>query len=309
MSNIDEMKLRRLDLTVLLVFLGLLRRRKAVAVAEDMGLTQSSISHALGRLRSVFGDDLFLRRPHGLEPTALAVEIEPAVRRAVEALGEALRGPGVFDPTAADRLVRIIAPDYELATLVAPLIERLPATAPRLRIAAQSLPRAAALATLAQGGADLALGFFPGREADFQVDRLYDETYLVVARRGHPLLSAPLTPKRFADARHVVVSQKADMRGVVDEVLERQGLARSVVASTPQFFPALAAVAGSDLVATLPRRLVERFGSAFGVEWRDPPFPLRSFAVAMVRHRRDARNPLHAWLAGELRRAAAPGPT
>jgi DNA-binding transcriptional LysR family regulator len=306
MSDIDDVKLRRLDLTVLLIFLGLMRRRKAVAVAEDMGLTQSTISHALGRLRSVFADELFLRRPHGLEPTALAVEIEPVVRRAVEALGEALKGPEPFEPATADRLVRIMAPDYELATLAAPLIERLRVSAPGLRVAAQSQPRAAALETLAQGGADLALGFFSGLEAGFLVERLYGESYLVVARCGHPLFSGALTPRRFAAARHVVVSQKGDLRGIVDVTLERHGLARKVVASTPQFFPALAAVAGSDLVATLPRRLVERFGKAFGVAWCEPPFPLRSFAVSMVRHRRDARNPLHAWLLDELRAVVAP---
>ena len=72
MSDIDEIELRRLDLTVLLVFLNLMRFGKATDVATHMGLTQSSISHSIRRLRDSFGDPLFLRKPHGLEPTFVA---------------------------------------------------------------------------------------------------------------------------------------------------------------------------------------------------------------------------------------------
>ena len=90
MSNLSISELRRLDLTLLLVFLGLIRHRKAAAVADELGLTQSAISQALKRLRDIFGDPLFLRRPHGLDPTATALALEEPVARAVDALRGAL---------------------------------------------------------------------------------------------------------------------------------------------------------------------------------------------------------------------------
>ena len=68
MSDFENNELRRLDLTVLLVFLGLLRHRKATEVASDLGLTQSGISQALKRLRNIFGDELFLVSPMGWSP-------------------------------------------------------------------------------------------------------------------------------------------------------------------------------------------------------------------------------------------------
>ena len=55
MSDFRNNELRRLDLTVLLVFIGLLRHRKATEVAAEVALTQSAVSHALKRLREVFG--------------------------------------------------------------------------------------------------------------------------------------------------------------------------------------------------------------------------------------------------------------
>ena len=61
MTDFSQGELRRLDLTLLLVFLGLLRHRKATDVAAELGLTQSGVSQALKRLRDIFGDPLFLR--------------------------------------------------------------------------------------------------------------------------------------------------------------------------------------------------------------------------------------------------------
>ena len=94
--NIDEIELRRLDLTILLVFLNLQRFGKASAVADHMGLTQSSISHSLKRLREAFGDPLFLRNPKGMEPTAVAQALEPQIRQVVETLSSALHTPCCF---------------------------------------------------------------------------------------------------------------------------------------------------------------------------------------------------------------------
>ena len=79
MTDFSQSELRRLDLTLLLVFLGLLRHRKATDVAAELGLTQSGVSQALKRLRDIFGDPLFLRRPHGMDPTATALAITAAL--------------------------------------------------------------------------------------------------------------------------------------------------------------------------------------------------------------------------------------
>ncbi|MBS0410897.1 MAG: LysR family transcriptional regulator, partial [Proteobacteria bacterium] len=77
MAEFDLNKIRRLDGTLLLVMRELLRRRQAQAAAARLGLSASAVSHALGRLRDLFEDPLFIRRPHGLEPTRRALELGP----------------------------------------------------------------------------------------------------------------------------------------------------------------------------------------------------------------------------------------
>ena len=130
MPDIDEIELRRLDLTVLLVFLNLMRFRKATDVAQHMGLTQSSISHSIKRLRDAFGDPLFLRISKGMEPTAVALTLEPKIREVVETLSSAMADPISFQPEEAQGTFRIGAYDNEMATLVPDLIRKVKARAP-----------------------------------------------------------------------------------------------------------------------------------------------------------------------------------
>lgn len=111
--DIDEIQLRRLDLTVLLVFINLLS--KASDVADHMGFTQSSISHSIKSLRDAFGDPLFLRTPMGTEPIAVAQGLEPKIRSVVETLSQAISTPVVFDPASSTDTLHIGAFDNDNA--------------------------------------------------------------------------------------------------------------------------------------------------------------------------------------------------
>jgi len=298
MSDFDNIKLRRLDVTVLLIFAGLIRHGKATLVAQELGLTNSSISHALRRLRDVFEDELFLRRPHGLEPTAFARSIEPAVQSALDALQGALAGPSVFVPSQSDAHVRLSAQDYEIATLVPALMAGLRQSAPNMTLSIQALSKPDALKALEAGDIDLALGFFPDFSAKHISVTLLEETYLVAARADHPFLRENASLERYLASEHLLVSGDASMSGIIDEVLAAQGLARRVALSVPLFMPALAMLADSALIATLPAALVRTHAARFGLAFASPPVTVRPFQVQALRHVRDEKNPMITWLLG-----------
>ena len=305
MSEFDLNKLRRLDLTTLLIFLGLVRTRKAAEVAAELGLTPSSISHALGRLRSVFEDELFLRRPHGLEPTAFALRIEPRLRLAVEATQDALEGGAPFVAATSQATVRLAAVDSALATLIPPVQRSLATEAPGVTLQALPIGRQDVEAALADGALDIALGVFPSHGASIVSTPLYRDDYLVSARADHPAMQSPMTMTDFLREKHLLVAPRGDATGVVDDALRDLGLTREVAMLLPQFLPAFAILEISDLIAVLPSRLVRQFAPRFGLAHQAPPLPLRAFAVSGVRHRRNAKNPLLLWLMDKLAAAAA----
>ena len=301
MSDIDNTNIRLLDGALIQVFLGLMRHRKSTVVAEGMGLTQPAISHALKRLRAIYGDALFIRRPHGFEPTHVARELEPQLRSVVAMLERGLQAQKPFDPTGSTRTIRIAAYDYELATVLPPLIAQTARKSPSLQIATRPARGDSALAALSEGEVDLVLSYYEAPPDRFSVTLLYEDSYKLVARKDHPIERKGLSPSRYAAARHLLVSPDGQMRGHVDDVLQGLGLSRTASAAVPLFFPALAILRDSDLVATLPARVAERYAETFGLTAHDLPFPTQSISVSAVRHRRDENNPMHEWLIAMLR--------
>ncbi|WRH64435.1 MAG: LysR family transcriptional regulator [Fuscovulum sp.] len=304
MSDLSTSELRRLDLTLLLVFLGLLRHRKALDVAAELGLTQSAISQSLRRLRDIFGDDLFLRRPHGMEPTATALALEAPVAAAVDALRGALGAARAFDTATAKGLVRIAALDAEQAVLIPPLAARLRELAPGLTLSVLPLGRAAAMEALAEGRADLVLGFVWDLPEAICGEVLYEESFLV-AGRPDALPDAPrIALDAYCAADHVLISPGGDLRGVVDDRLEAMGRTRSVTLGLPAFLPALAAVAASGALVTLPARVAQTFAPGFGLVTAEPPVPVRTFPVSVFWHRRNDSDPRTNWIRQHLHEAA-----
>ncbi|MFN3282150.1 MAG: LysR family transcriptional regulator [Tabrizicola sp.] len=300
MSDFSISELRRLDLTLLLVLLGLVRHRKAVDVAAELGLTQSAISQALKRLRDIFGDELFLRRPHGMEPTATALALEAPVAAAVEALRGALGVARAFDPATATGVLRVAALDAEQAVLIPPFAARLRQAAPGLTLSVLPLGRGAAMEALSEGRADLALGFVWDPPEAIRVDHLYVEGFLV-AGRPEVLPQAPeLDLDSYCKADHVLISPGGDLRGVVDDRLEAMGRTRRVVLGLPAFLPALAAAAASRALVTLPARLATAFAPGFGLVTAPPPLEVRRFPVSAFWHRRNDADPRTIWIRQQL---------
>ncbi len=305
MSDFTNSELRRLDLTLLLVFLGLIRHRKASDVAVELGLTQSGVSQALKRLRDIFGDELFLRRPHGMEPTATALALEASVEAAVDALRGALGAARRFDPATAEGIIRIAALDAQQAVLIPSLAARLRGLAPNLRLSVLPLARGEAVQALVEGRVDVALGFIWNLPDMICAEPLYQETYLV-AGLAHSLPLAPIVSlDAYCAADHVLVAPGGDTRGIVDVALDRLGRSRRVTLALSAFLPAMAAVAASGALVTLPAQIATLFAPRFGLVVAQPPLDLRSYTISAFWHRRDNASPQGLWLREQIKGLAS----
>src|SRR5262245_57347684 len=112
MSNIEGIDIRKLDGNLLLVFRELSRTRRTTEAARRLGLTQSTVSHALARLRDLFADPLFVRRSHGLEPTQRAQELAPRIDSLIDMASTLVARGGGFDPASSQRRFVLAAPEF-----------------------------------------------------------------------------------------------------------------------------------------------------------------------------------------------------
>lgn len=295
--------LRRLDFGLLMVLVEGVRRRKLTEVAAVLGVTQAAVSHSVSRLRAIFDDPLFLRRPHGVEPTARAVALADAAAEVLDAASRLLGPAGPFEPAALERTLRIAALDYD-AGVLSHALGAIMEEAPRARFAIRALAREPATAALEDGTIDLAVGFRPGPPGSLGRAELWSETYRVVAARGHPRLGAALTLDDYCRERHVVVAPGGTPRGIADTALEAVGRSRMTVVTTAGFLPALVMVATTDLLATVPSRLALAHAAGFGLAVHEPPMAIRPFTVSAAWHRRADADPAVGWLVGRMREAA-----
>src|ERR1700755_1121121 len=128
------MRLRTVDLNLLVTLEALVAERSVSKAALRMGLTQSAVSHALRRLRATFDDELFVRSPDGMEPTLRAIEISDATRTALEQIERTVDKSATFDPATAERSFTGRTSEYVASSLLQRLCPKLREQAPGIRI-------------------------------------------------------------------------------------------------------------------------------------------------------------------------------
>ena len=299
MSNFNHAQLRRLDLTLLLVFAEAMRTRKLGAVAQRLGLTPSGVSHALARLRDIFQDPLFLRHAGGVRPTPRAIAILDDVNAAIAALSRTIE-QDAFDPASIRRTFRIGALDFGTTMLAPHLIEMIAKSAPGVQLSFIAVSKTEAIRSLADGQIDIAIAVFHEAPPGFKRRVLAKESFVTVARRKHPKLRGGLTLRKFVELDHLLVSPVGDFDGPVDEALRRIGKTRHVVAALPQFLAALATAAASDVLVTVPKGLAKAYAATFGLSVYDPPVAIPGYEMAAMQGPLSARDPAVDWLVKNL---------
>src|ERR1700741_5652200 len=90
------------DLNLLVVFDAVMRERSVTRAGQRIGLSQPAMSHALGRLRHMLKDELFVRAPEGMVPTPRAEALAQPLRNALSEMQLALE-PAGFDQGGSDQ--------------------------------------------------------------------------------------------------------------------------------------------------------------------------------------------------------------
>ncbi len=293
MSDSENNNIRRLDGGLLLIFRELLKRRRATDVAQHLGLSQSAVSHALKRLREIFDDPLFIRLPHGLEPTRRAVELGPRVDSLLDQAASMLASDQGFDIAKTQRQFSVAALDYVMSIFGPGLVEIFQEEAPMARFMCHRLHLDSALSAVRRGEVDLAIGQFETIPAGLRSTLLYKDQYCVVVRQDHPTVGDMVDDETYSKTAHVFVSGLADnmIEGPAHNVEQSLRVYGSIpspdlvatVACVSQWETALLAVSSTDAMAECPRRLAERYAGPLRLKLLDPPYDPMTQSVQAVR--------------------------
>lgn len=299
------MNLRAFDLNLLLVFDTLMQERNVTRAAERLNLTQSSVSNALRRLREACGDDLFHKTPRGMDPTALALDMAPAVSRALAAAREAFDMNRPFDPpTASDEFVLGMS-DYAEFVFGSRLVPMLRQRAPGVSVTIRHADRQNAVQMLDDDDIHVAVGVLPEPPPRMTQTMLLDDSFTVLMRAGHPAAGEALDLEAYLAYPHLLISATASKEGAVDRALEPLGRRRRLSVVASHLLMAGPMLRDSDLICTMSSRVAGPLGAAFGLITRDVPLAVRHSRISSVFHRRYEQRPAHIYLRGLLLDIAA----
>ncbi|GAA5056580.1 DNA-binding transcriptional LysR family regulator [Thermocatellispora tengchongensis] len=288
------------DLNLLETLAVLLEERHISRAAERMHLSQPAMSRTLQRLRAMFGDELLVRAPQGYTLTPRARSIQHELADILPRLDALLRG-GSFDPAAATDSFRIALTDYATTLLGPGIFQPLFHQAPGVSLTAKPLDEQT-FADLDSGRLDLAiLGVQPPKQLRWEV--LFEEDLVCVVSADHPVTGYRMSLADFLSFPHVVVVIFGEEQTVVEQRLAQLGHRRPSGLRVPYFSAAVTALPGTSLVATLPRRLAERYDADAGLRLLEMPAEFSPFLYGMAWHPRVDGDPAHGWLREIARQA------
>lgn len=306
------MDLHGVDLNLLVAFDALMAERNVTRAGVRIGRTQPAMSAALARLRLLLRDELFVRTASGLQPTPRALELAGPLGEALASIQTTLDFTQSFEPARSTVRFSMALAEHVAFTVLPALQRDLATLAPGITLRVRGIAaREDALTLLDAGEADIAIGVPGGNTPRIPTQTLFEERFVCVVRRGHPLAAqaggGPLSLDAFLSFPHLLVSPEGDGVGLVDVQLAKLGRQRNVALTLPQMYAAPALVAGSDLVGVFMAGTVR--ASAMGEALVVLPLPaeitITPVPFVLHWHRRNDAHPAQRWLRGRVAEVCA----
>lgn len=291
------MHIRDLDLNLLVVFEALFRERSVTRAAQDIGLTQGAMSHALNRLRTFFEDPLFVKTAEGMMPTAKGDQLGGTISEVIASIRENVVAEAGFNPLTARRAFVLCMTDMGELVFLPPLIRRLRKMAPHCTLRSVQGPLEQIEGMLSSGEADLALGSIHAAPEGLYQQQLFMHSLVTLVSVRNRKIGKTLTREQFEAMPQIVVSLTGRASAAYDSAFDAYGIRRNIFLTTPHFLAVPHLIdAQPDLIATVPLELGKVFSKLGTVRMLPPPVELPPFALRQHWHSRLNTDPANVWL-------------
>ena len=263
------MNLSSLDLNLLVALDALLLEANVSRAAIRVGLSQPAMSHALQRLRDMLGDPLLVRAGARMELTPRAQALRGPLAQTLDQV-RGLFIPDDFDAGRSERRFRLMMPDLAVELLVPPLMEKIGASAPNVRLDIVPWRGPAIFTAEFARTIDLVISIgnaFKG----FHRQLLYTDRDALAVRRGHPIGTKLSRRDIFLKAPHIAVVIRGQNEDLIDGWLRTKGIERPIALTVPGYIEALHVAARTDLVAFIPGRLIAALAKPLSLVAVTPP--------------------------------------
>jgi DNA-binding transcriptional LysR family regulator len=285
-----------LDLNLLRVFLAIWDLRSLTAAGDRLGLTQPAISHALRRLRDRFDDPLFVRAANRMLPTEAAVRLHEPLDQAFGIINRAIQERVAFDSKVTQRVFRVAMSDVSEFYYLPRLLAKLVRVAPSMRLDVVPLAVDAIAGAMRAGEVDLAIGYLRNLEGECESRALFNDKFVCMVRKGHPIGRSKLTKANFVDLRYIHAGTNAPGHQMIEQWLAETGIKRQIAVRLGHFSVAPDIVRDTDLAVIFPESVARQLDNARTFRLLPLPFEPPPIEIKVHTHPRFASDMGIGWL-------------
>ncbi len=286
------------DLNLLRVLLAVYDARSVSRAAAALGVSQPTVSAALGRLRKTFGEPLFIKTSAGVSPTARAHVLAASAREVLLRIENELLVEDSFDPAEVTGEFVFALTDLGEMVFLPKLLAHFQQLAPLATLRSVAPSPAGMICAMEQGEVDLAIGYFPDLDAaGCYRHKLLTHHFACLLRADHPITDTSLSLAQFLSLGHAVVRAEGRSQEIFEIYLERHRIVRRIVLRTPHFMSLPMIIGRSDLVVTLPHAIGQYF-TRIGANVRmvRPPLAIPRIELYQHWHRSHHHSLRNRWL-------------
>ena len=298
----EPIRLAGLNLNALVALDALLSERHVTRAARRIGITQPAMSQTLARLRELFGDPLLVREGRGMVLTPRAEAMLLPLSDALLSVERALQFGMGFDLATSTRIFKIAMTDLSVTMVLPPVLRSIGKQAPHIRLQAEPLSSARLSDKLSSGQLDLVIAVYLSSAEGLRDETLLVDDYVCLVRSGHPL--ARRKRVRIDDYQahgHVAYTPVGFVPRPMSEAVPGFASTGGVRASIPYLLALPDVVRRTDLVATVPRRLLSAPIDLDDVVMLEAPRELPPVVYSQWWHPRFDTDPAHQWLRERVR--------
>lgn len=295
-----EMAPRHIDLNLMAPLQVLLEERSVSRAALRLHVSQPAMSSTLARLRSVFDDQLLVRRGNSYTLSPLASQLLDRLPAVIQSVEDLFAADPVFRPENITREFRILASDYAVATLGGSLISVMQEQAPESRITFVT-PSRDQVNNTDDALRDLDGMLMPhGLLTAFPHLDLFLDRWVCVMDAATQAVGDEVTLDDLARLPWVAAFSGKTEFTPASKQLQLLGVNPRVVVGTQGFTSIPYLLVGSDRIALMQERIARHAAVRGMVRVFECPFDAPLFRQAFWWHPIRATDPAHAWLRSVL---------
>jgi LysR family cyn operon transcriptional activator len=264
-----------MEIRQLRYFLDIARTEHLTQSAQNLFVTQSTLSHGLRQLEEELGVTLFDRLGRGLKMSQAGVAFRVYAARALQEIEAGRMALADMGALQSGNLTVGVIPTF-LHTLVPAAVASFSSAYPGVNVVVRDLRAGPIEEQLVEGQLDVGIAFYPTEREEIETESLFQERLQLVVNRNHPLARRrTLAVKDLAGVPLAMLPRVFTTRRLIDDCLRAAGVEPLVRVEMESVEGLLDVCRWGDLASIAPERAAQRASDLHAINLHSP---------AMLRH-------------------------